>query len=406
MKNNISKFNDCYGCGVCVKACPVNIISLKENKDGFYQPFINDEEHCIECGLCLKTCAFNHEEVAKLDFEPIAYAAWSNNDLVRFHCSSGGIGFEIGKKLIEKGFKAVGVRYSTCINRAEHFIAETEEGFMPSIGSKYIPSNTQEAFRIISPNQKYLVTGTPCQIDSFRRYIRMIKKEENFVLLDFFCHGVPSLLLWDKYIKEIEESIGKTTFVSWRNKSTGWQDSWVMQADNEEKNLQYNIGCNLNSKESTRPYSSRRSEGDLFYKFFLENYCLNKCCYKTCKYKMSSSAADIRAGDLWGDTFADNEKGVSAVLALTHKGKEILEGSDGQWTLEPLDFEVAIEGQMQNNAKMPSIRDNIIAELKNDSSLQQIEQKIIKPYRRRFLLGRIANRVLKICNIKPYFRTR
>ncbi len=406
MKNNISKFKDCYGCGVCVKACPVKIISLRENEEGFYQPYINDESKCIECGLCLKTCAFNHDEVVKSEFEPTAYAAWSNNEFVRARCSSGGIGFEIGKRLIENGFKAIGVKYSPEVNRAEHFVAETIEEFMPSVGSKYIPSNTQNVLKEINPKEKYFITGTPCQVDSFRRYIKNIKKEDNFVLLDFFCHGVPSLLLWDKYVEDIKKSIGNITFVSWRNKSTGWQDSWAMQADNDEECLKRNVSYDLSREERKHSYSSRRSEGDLFYKFFLDNYCLNKCCYSTCKYKMYSSAADIRIGDLWGQSFADNDEGVSAVLALTSKGKEILEQHGASWTLKPLDFKVVIQGQMHENAKKPIIRDRIIAQLKSDATLHQIEQDVIRPYRRRFLLGRIANRVLKLCNLRPYFRTR
>lgn len=36
------------------------------------------------------------------------------------------------------------------------------------------------------------------------------------------------MLLWDKYIKEIEKEMGEITNVSWRNKLTGWHDSWAM----------------------------------------------------------------------------------------------------------------------------------------------------------------------------------
>ena len=47
-------------------------------------------------------------------------------------------------------------------------------------------------------------------------------------------------------------------------------------------------------------YNKKRSEGDLFYKFFLGNMCLGRACYKDCKFKYLNSAADIRIGDLWG----------------------------------------------------------------------------------------------------------
>ena len=106
---------------------------------------------------------------------------------------------------------------------------------MQSIGSKYIQSYTEEAFkRIKRKEQKYLITGTPCQIDSFRRYIQRFHCEDNFVLLDFFCHGVPSMLLWKKYTEWAEKKVGKITYASWRNKWTGWHDSWAMGIDGKE----------------------------------------------------------------------------------------------------------------------------------------------------------------------------
>lgn len=62
--------------------------------------------------------------------------------------------------------------------------------------------------------------------------IRKFKCEDNFVLLDFFCHSVPSMLVWRAYIKMLEPKIGKVTYASWRNKfEYGWHDSWLMGMD-------------------------------------------------------------------------------------------------------------------------------------------------------------------------------
>ena len=38
--NNISDIKNCYGCGVCAAACPRNIIQIRLNKKGFYEPYI------------------------------------------------------------------------------------------------------------------------------------------------------------------------------------------------------------------------------------------------------------------------------------------------------------------------------------------------------------------------------
>ena len=68
-------------------------------------------------------------------------------------------------------------------------------------------------------------------------------------------------------------------------------------------------------------YQSRMTEGDLFYKIFLGNYCLNECCYKDCKYKLCHSAADIRIGDLWGKTYAGELAGRAICPSVATEGK-------------------------------------------------------------------------------------
>ena len=87
--------------------------------------------------------------------------------------------------------------------KAEHYVASSVDEFILSMGSKYIQSYTLSGFKEINRKDKFLVSGTPCQIDSLRRYINKMKCQENFVLLDFFCHGVPSKFVWDKYIVSI-----------------------------------------------------------------------------------------------------------------------------------------------------------------------------------------------------------
>ena len=198
---NIGHIHDCYGCGVCATACGRKIIEIGLNKDGFYEPHITDESRCIECGICTEVCAYLHDDLSLKEPEIHSYAAWSKDHLVRRKCSSGGAGFEIGKCLLGQGYKVCGVRYDAEKNRAEHYVATTVEELIPSAGSKYIQSYTVDGFKAINRKEKYLVTGTPCQIDSFRRYIKKFRCEDNFVLLDFFCHGVPSMLVWQKYTK-------------------------------------------------------------------------------------------------------------------------------------------------------------------------------------------------------------
>lgn len=355
MPKNVSSINNCYGCGVCAASCAKEIISIVLNKDGFYEPCIKEQENCTNCGICLEVCAFNHKERALKPEEIIikSWAAWSNDETIRRKCSSGGIGFEIGKQLIEQGYHAVGCRYDIKEQRAEHYIATTVNEFVQSIGSKYIQSYTEEALKKIKrKDQKYLITGTPCQIDSFRRMIRKFRCENNFILMDFYCHCVPSMYAWKAYIKMLEPKIGKVTYASWRNKfEYGWHDSWLMGIDGEKtsKPINWHDSYNMLIREKKSFVQSRMTQGDLFYKLFLGDICLGPQCEKHCKYKYDMSSADIRIGDCWGKTYQEDQRGVSALVSFTEKGRYLVEHLTGITLIEhPL--EIVAEGQMKSNA--------------------------------------------------------
>lgn len=376
--NNISEVKNCYGCGVCATICAKNAINIKLNENGFYAPVL-DTTKCTDCGLCADVCAFLHDDLAIKPTNKKAYAAWSNDERVQRKCSSGGIGFEIAKQQIEKGYKLCGCRYNAEAGRAEHYIATTPEEAIQSIGSKYIQSYTVDGFKAINRKEKFIVTGTPCQIDSFRRYIKKFRVEENFVLMDFFCHCVPSMWAWRKYTKMVEKQTGKITYASWRNKFTGWHDSWAMSLDGEiteKEKVNWHDSYNLLIKEKKGFYNSRLSQGDIFYSLFLGDYCCNPACAKDCKYKYDSSSADIRIGDLWGDTYKDNDKGVSAVIAFTDKGKNIVEELKDVTLIEH-PFEIAGEGQMMKNVHKAPTYNLVMCFLKSSFCLDSVVWKML-----------------------------
>lgn len=81
--NNISDIKNCYGCGVCAAACPRNIIQIRLNKKGFYEPYIKDSNKCTQCGLCRDVCAYSHKELALESTSIHAWASWSDDEEVR-----------------------------------------------------------------------------------------------------------------------------------------------------------------------------------------------------------------------------------------------------------------------------------------------------------------------------------
>lgn len=401
-KPNISDIHDCYGCGVCSKPCPVHIVGLKLNANGFYEPYITDPDKCIHCGLCRDVCAYIKDERAVERKSIVSYAAWSNDAKRRRIASSGGVGLELALYLLEQGYKTVGVRYNAEKGRAEHFIASTLEELVQTTGSKYIQSYPVDGWKGIDRKGKYLVTGTPCQIDSFRNYMKRMKlPEENFILMDFFCHGVPSMLAWKKYCQEVEKTTGKITYASWRNKfNYGWHDSWIIGIDgeNEGEKVNWHESYNLLIRGKKTFLQSRFSQGDKFFRLFLGDQCLGRQCYTHCKYKYDHSSADIRICDLWGKTYQDNEDGVSGAVAFTQKGAEILKEIDCHLIEHP--FSVVAEGQMKTCPKMLPLRDSILKSLADGNKTIDDAVNVLDAYHRHQRnIGRLKHPIRTVCHL-------
>jgi hypothetical protein len=179
--------------------------------------------------------------------------------------------------------------------------------------------------------------------------------------MDFFCHGVPSKLMWDKYVKWAEKSVGKLTNVSWRDKHTGWHDSWVMILNGKAQ------------KDDKHTIISKKSEGDIFYKLFLGDYCSNPACRRNCRFKYDRSSADIRIGDAWGKIYKKNEEGVNIAVAFTKRGNDILQLCN--IVLEEHDFTKIAERQMKKNAKSAMLSFVAMRMLKSEQLYTQKEWK-------------------------------
>lgn len=363
MEDNISNIKNCFGCGICALACPKDIIEIALNDNGFYEPHITDVDQCIHCGACLKVCSFHNQGLCESNPVLKSYGAWSKDVEIRKACSSGGVGYELGREMLAEGVWVCGVRYNVEKGIAEHFIACDEEGLKQTIGSKYIQSYTVDGFKAIDLNKKYLVVGTPCQIDSFTRYIKLKKKEDNFILMDFFCHGTPSMLAWHSYCKMIEAEIGPIRNVTWRDKHYGWHDSWNM--------------CFNQENDGVTQKESRWTKGDVFYRLFLGDYCMNPACHKNCKYKYKQSSADIRIGDAWGTFYKNNHEGVSSLIAFTEKGVKYIDGLRNSCVLEEQPFDTIAESQMKKNCGKAYTSNYVMRVLRKGKVMTPLDWKLI-----------------------------
>ena len=301
---------------MCSISCPRHCISMRLSTEGFYIPCVNAVE-CVQCGLCDAVCPMANRPavVTKApDFSKMV-GAWSCDENVRRRSSSGGVVWEIAKALSEKGYELCGVRYNPSAIRAEHFIAATLDQFLPSVGSKYIQSYTADAFSRFERGRKYFVVGTPCQIYALRNWIKRFRREDDFILMDFWCHGVPSGHLWRSFLHRCIRNAGggvRLTDVraTWRDKKRfGWSQSWCLTVIAKGKKI----------------YESSVKEGCRFFRFFLSYTMQNKVCY-SCPFNGYTSGADLRCGDFWGERYRGNLDGVSKLVFLTRRGQSVYQG--------------------------------------------------------------------------------
>lgn len=357
--NKICKITQCYGCGVCAAVCPHSVIAMVLSQDGFYIPAFPDVSKCTQCGLCERVCSYISERISSQSHLGNGYVAISQDNSVISSCSSGGVGFEIGRLLIEKGYKAVSVRYNPEEARAEHFSCDSIEAFEQSKGSKYLQSFTTDAFRSLNKPGRYVVFGTPCQIDSISRMVDLSKRREDFILVDFFCHGVPSYHLWDSYIAYMsgKHKMSHPINALFRDKNYGpGKASWCMSLVSLDKKV----------------FSSMRKDRDIFYSLFLGNVCLNKPCYDSCKFKSNNSSADIRIGDLWSKNYQESKKGMSAVIANTHAGESVISSLFERCDIFKEKLEVVCDGQMRSKLAEPAMRDKIVSMLSRKRNIRYV----------------------------------
>lgn len=357
--NTVSKFDHCYGCGVCGAVCPHNAISIKQNDYGFLEPLVNIEK-CTGCSLCLKVCEFNAKEEQSFPLPLYAYAGWSVQEEIRDKSTTAGVIYELCANYISQGYSICAVRYNYELKRAEHFIFSSIDDLQFATGSKYLQSFTVDAIASLDwVKGKYVIVGTPCMISSMRRLSKLHDADERIIYVDFFCHGIPSYQLWEKYERYVSSQIGEIRFFSWRNKVNGWQDSYVAKA-----------------KGSKGRYLSFLRDGDLFYRFFLGNKCLNECCYDDCIFKHTHSCADIRVGDMWGDLpeYVDNRLGVNSILVFSEKGNVALKKCNKIF-LAKEKLDAVLYGQIPKSPSRPRSFNYVRKALREDISLVDILKK-------------------------------
>jgi coenzyme F420-reducing hydrogenase beta subunit len=308
----------CCGCRACEQVCPANAITMEFNDEGFLYPKLN-ETLCTKCKKCQISCPINNDAAdKKKGFEtPITFAAWSNNQKIRIESSSGGLFSTIAEYVFSKGGIVFGAAFDENLTLSYKSASNANE-LEPLKVSKYIQANPCKSFTnvrsLLKKNVLVFFVGTPCYVAGLKMFLR--KDYENLITADFSCHGVPSQKLFNKYISHLKKKYkGEIVKFRFRDKT-----DWGGQRPNTSF---YVRKSNAKEKRKSIPLSLTS------YFFSFLNYRTHRpSCYE-CQFRSVRRISDFTLADYWGiENFHSNmdfNKGVSALIIHSNKGKDIIE---------------------------------------------------------------------------------
>lgn len=349
---HITDKKNCCGCSACVQRCPKQSIRLEEDTEGFLYPKVN-EETCIKCGLCEKVCPILNQ-ADKLPVQEVL-AVKNPDEEERMNSSSGGVFLPLARKVINKGGVVFGAVYDESWE-VHHVYAEKIEDIYPMMGSKYLQSRIETAYRdaerFLKQGREVMFVGSPCQIAGLRTFLRN-KEYPNLLAVDFLCHGVPSPGVWRRYLAEtyggydakeqsrLQATAGKNSvLLSSLNATSPIGDiKFRDKTESGWKKFRFVVRQKSASKaDQNTVLSSDIHYDNPFMRGFLSDIYLRPSCY-ACKCKNGVNHSDLTIADFWGINLIapefDDDKGVGLVLVNTPRGKayfdklemEVLESS-------------------------------------------------------------------------------
>ena len=318
---------------------------------------------------------------------PIAYAAYYDND-IRMESSSGGIFFVFARHIILNYGVVYGVALTDDCNGAEFRRIVDLEDISILFGSKYIQAKIGDTYNLVKRDLddglSVLFTGTVCQVNGLRSFLQ--KDYDNLFCVDVICHGVPSPLLWRRYVekKQVEYNC-KFKKVSFRCKDIDWE----------------NFGMKFFSEDYDDFFVPL--DEDLYMQLFLKNYSLRPSCYE-CVVK-KNKLSDLTIADFWGiDSLLphmNDGKGVSLVLIRNSKGNKLFDEIKEIVENRQVLYEDAISANPSEykSVKRPQKRDVFFRKfcmyntLGDKKKLNQIYEKYGRKSKARLLIKRILKKI-------------
>lgn len=299
----------CCGCAACVAVCPQNIINFIQNKEGFWFPQILDSKLCVHCDLCHMVCPMHHgtyHNKYKNYYAAITkdYKIWENS-------SSGGIFYSIGFYVIECLDGIVfGAKWNGLDVELDY--ADSVDKLRTFCKSKYVTSIPGDAYQqakcFLDGDRYVLFSGTPCQINGLKNYLK--KDYDKLITVDFACHGQGSAVVFKRWITYLENKYKrKIKHFEFREKR--------MLKDHVNSNC-----CSYTFDNGRKEYATR----DYYYHAYINGLCMRKSC-ETCKFS-GNRASDITLADFKNQTrvipFKMENRNISTIITQTDKGDRVI----------------------------------------------------------------------------------
>lgn len=303
--------------------------------------------------------------------------------------SSGGVFSILARHVLDEGGVVYGHAFAEGFH-VECVRVDSAKGLDRLCGSKYVQSDMGDAMRRVredlTAGLPVLFSGTPCQVDGLLAFLG--GGHDKLITVDIVCHGVPSWEFFDDCMGE-EFAGQELVELRFRDKREGW-------------------GCGggtvlHNQKMKDVPFAP---EVSYYYKRFLAGDVYRESCYR-CPYAGGERPGDLTIGDFWGidsaDAGLDPRRGISLVLANSHKGRELLPVIKKSSTWAERDALEAVAGndQLRHPTPRPKERDAILKRWR-ERGIESLEDQ----YRRETGHSAMRWRVLRLLKrvLRPLLR--
>ena len=380
----IENKEDCCGCSACKNACPKQCIEMRADEEGFLYPSV-DKTTCVECGLCEKVCPMINVKPEK-EFEQFGYVVQNKDEKVLRESTSGGAFTPIAEYVINNGGVVFGASLTEDFYVKHTYVKHSSELYRFR-NSKYMQSDINETYKLaeecLKSDRLVLFTGTPCQVEGLRTYLR--KDYDNLIIMDVVCRAVPSPLVFKKYLEMQKEKISPDIAnVRFRDKYYGYKYS-TLQLSNADNTLNYHNGI----------------DSDPYLRAFFSNICDRPSCHK-CRFRKRYRVSDFTVWDCLNvDVFSkklDNDKGATRMLIHTKKGREIFDKISNQFNYVSVKVDELVYGteEMKKSVEPNKKRKEFFGDVRCLSGVEVFEKyfpktaKVRIEHKIRLLLYRIG----------------